>query len=237
LNAAHQSRYLIIFELGMVLQPQAGAQLPQETLLLAGLLTGARQTPAWNQPAQSPVDYFDLKGVVENLLAGLLVSEASFQPAAISFLRHGTAVLAGGQELGFLGELHPETVERCELKQPAWVFELNFARLTAAAQECPRFQPLPRYPAVFRDLAITLSAAIPAAHVQEVLFACGQPWLVEAQLFDVYTGPPVPAGERSLAFHLCYRHPDRTLTEEEVNPWHEAIIQGLAQQLGARLRT
>ncbi len=235
-NVAHLSRDLKIFELGMVFRPRPGEQLPQETLLLAGLMTGARQTPAWNLAAETPVDYFDLKGVVENLLTGLLVTDVSYQPAAKAFLRHGTAVVAAGHELGFLGELHPETAERCELKQPAWVFELNFAHLAAAAQDSPRFQPLPRYPAVFRDLAIILSAAIPAAQVQDVLFACGRPLLVEAQLFDVYTGPPVPAGERSLAFHLCYRDPDRTLTEEDVNPWHEAIIQGLAKQLGARLR-
>ncbi len=235
-NAAHLSRDLKIFELGMVFQPRAGDQLPQETLLLAGLMTGARQTPAWNVPADIPVDYFDLKGVVENLLAGLLVEDVTYQPAPQDFLRHGTLIMAAGSHIGFLGELHPDAVERCELKQPAWVFEMNFSRLAAAAQDCPRFQPLPRYPAVFRDLAITLSAAIPAAQVQDVLFAHGRPLLVAAQLFDVYTGPPVPAGERSLAFHLCYRDPDRTLTEEDVNPWHEAIIQGLAKELGARLR-
>ena len=122
------------------------------------------------------------------------------------------------------------------MKQPAWVFQFNFSLLVAAAQECAHFTPLPKYPAVFRDLAVTLSAAIPAAQVMEVICACGRPWLIETQLFDVYTGPPVPAGERSLAFHLYYRDPERTLTDEEVNPWHDAIIQGLQEKLGAKLR-
>lgn len=235
-NAAHLSRDLKIFELGMVFHPRPGDQLPQETLLLAGLMTGARQTPAWNLPADCLLDYFDLKGVMENLLAGLLITGVTYQPVAKPFLRHGTAIIAAGNTLGFFGELHPETAALFELKQSAWVFECDFAKLTAAAQEYPHFQPLPKYPSVFRDLAITLSAAIPASQVQDVLFACGRPLLVAAELFDVYTGPPVPAGERSLAFHLCYRDPERTLADEDVNPWHEAIIQGLAEQLGAKLR-
>ena len=122
------------------------------------------------------------------------------------------------------------------MKQPAWVFQLNFPLLVTTARESACFTPLPKYPAVFRDLAVTLSAAIPAARVMETIYACGRPWLIEAQLFDVYAGPPVPAGERSLAFHLYYRDPERTLTDEEVNPWHTAIIQGLQDEFGAKLR-
>ena len=135
-----------------------------------------------------------------------------------------------------MGELHPEAVERFELKQPAWVFQFNFPSLAAAARESASFTPLPKYPAVFRDLAVTLSAAIPADRVMAEIYACGRPWLIEAQLFDVYAGPPIPAGERSLAFHLYYRDPERTLTDEEVNPWHNAIIQGLQDKFGAKLR-
>ena len=235
-NAAHVNKDLKIFEIAKVFQPRRGEQLPQETLMLAGLMTGARQAPAWNLAAETMVDYYDLKGVMENLLNGLLVSQVTFQPAAIAFLRHGTTVVSGETELGYVGEIHPDAAARFELKQSAWVFQFNFSLLVAAAQECAHFTPLPKYPAVFRDLAVTLSAAIPAAQVMEVISACGRPWLIETQLFDVYTGPPVPAGERSLAFHLYYRDPERTLTDEEVNPWHDAIIQGLQEKLGAKLR-
>jgi phenylalanyl-tRNA synthetase beta chain len=235
-NAAHVNKDLKIFEIAKVFQPQPGEQLPRETLMLAGLMTGARQAPAWNLPAETMVDYYDLKGVVENLLAGLLVEDPAFHPAPADFLRHGTAILSGNSHLGYLGEIHPDAAERFELKQPAWVFQLNFALLAATARESACFTPLPKYPAVFRDLAVTLSAAIPAARVMDKIYACGRPWLIEAQLFDVYTGPPVPAGERSLAFHLYYRDPERTLTDEEVNPWHTAIIQGLQDEFGAKLR-
>ena len=126
-NAAHVNKDIKIFEIAKVFQPRPGEQLPQETLRLAGLMTGARQAPAWNLPAETMVDYYDLKGVMENLLNGLLVSQVSFQPATVSYLRHGTAVLSGTNELGFFGEIHPEAAARFELKQPAWVFQLNFA--------------------------------------------------------------------------------------------------------------
>jgi phenylalanyl-tRNA synthetase beta chain len=235
-NSAHLNKDLKIFEIAKVFQPRTGDQLPRETMKLAGLMTGARNTPAWNLPADTLLDYYDLKGVMENMLAGLLVKEVSFQPAETNIYSNGTRVLSGEKQLGYLGELHPEIAERFELKQTAWVFQLDFVDLVDEAPEFAHFTALPKYPAVFRDLAVTLAATIPAAQVTEVIFACGRPWLIEAELFDVYAGPPVPAGERSLAFHLYYRDPERTLTDEEVNPWHHAIIQGLQEQLGAKLR-
>ncbi len=90
-NAAHVNKDLKIFEIGKVFQPNPGEQLPRETLMLAGLMTGSRNTPAWNLPAETMVDYYDLKGVVENLLAGLLVNETAFQPIVTHRLLHGTS--------------------------------------------------------------------------------------------------------------------------------------------------
>jgi len=95
---------------------------------------------------------------------------------------------------------------------------------------------LPRYPAVYRDLAVMLPESVAAARVTEALYAHGRPWLVEAVLFDVYVGDPVPPGKRSLAFRLSYRDPERTLTDELVNPHHEALVAALAKDLGAELR-
>lgn len=235
-NAAYLNRNLKIFEVGKVFHPEAGAELPAEPLLLAGLLTGARQTPSWDRPEQ-PVDYYDLKGVIENLLAGLLVRGADFQAAAVPYLRHGTRVVAADLELGIFGELQPTIGEKFDLAQPAWLFEFDVARLAAVALERPHFRSLPRYPAVFRDLAIILEASRPVGEVMAAIAELGHPWLVEVELFDIYTGPPVPPGEKSLAFHLTYRDPERTLTDAEVNARQEAVIAGLAVRFGARLRT
>ncbi|HAY20951.1 MAG TPA: phenylalanine--tRNA ligase subunit beta [Desulfobacterales bacterium] len=236
LNAAHFIKDVKIFEIGKTFWPCSGGKLPDEPLMLAGLLTGARTTPAWNL-AETALDYYDVKGVVENLLAGLLVNPVNFKPASVSFLCPGALIQSGETVLGWFGEIHPDIAEQFDLKPRAYVFQLDFVLVTAAAKECAHFTPLPRYPAVYRDLAVTLAASWPSDQVTEAIYALGHPWLVEAQLFDVYAGPPVPPGERSLAFHLHYRDPERTLTDEAVDPWHEAVIQGLQEKFGAKLRT
>jgi phenylalanyl-tRNA synthetase beta chain len=115
------------------------------------------------------------------------------------------------------------------------VFNLNFAALGLAAAP-PRFTPLPRYPAVYRDIALVLPESLPAAQVAEALYSHGRPWLAEVRLFDVYAGDPVPAGKRSLAFRLSYRDPERTLTDDLVNTHHQVLVRALEKELGAELR-
>lgn len=115
------------------------------------------------------------------------------------------------------------------------MFNLDFTALCQASVP-PRFTPLPRYPAVYRDIALVLSEAVPAARVTAALYQHGRPWLVEARLFDVYAGDPVPSGKRSLAFRLSYRDPERTLTDDLVNTHHQALVTALEQELGAELR-
>ncbi|MBW1952255.1 MAG: phenylalanine--tRNA ligase subunit beta [Deltaproteobacteria bacterium] len=235
-NAAHSIYDLKIFELSKVFIPRSLEQLPEEKPMLAGLMSGVRQPPGWNVPEEE-LDFFDLKGAVETLLSGLLVPEVSFQPVpGLPFLQEGARVFSADLELGFLGELHPEVGRQFDLKAPAWIFNLQFDRLTEVAREFATFTPLPRYPAVYRDLALVVDNSIATAQVLSAIYRYGQPWVVEANLFDVYSGPPIPEGERSLAFHLCYLDPERTLTDIEVNQQHEALIQNLQQELKARLR-
>jgi phenylalanyl-tRNA synthetase beta chain len=131
--------------------------------------------------------------------------------------------------------MQPEVGDRLDLEGPIFVFNLLLTSLAQAAAP-PLFTPLPRYPAVYRDIALVLPAGLPAAEVVQALYRHGQPWLVEARLFDVYTGDQVPPGKRSLAFRLSYRDPERTLTDEKINPHHQALVAALARDLGAELR-
>jgi phenylalanyl-tRNA synthetase beta chain len=235
-NHLKQMADVRLFELSKIFLPVAGTALPREEQWLTGVMSGAREDSSW-LASKAPLDFFDLKGVVETLLQGLLIPEAGFRGEALpAYLRQGARVYAGNLELGVLGELAPQTGEKLDLESPVWVFELNFQALAGAAQPFPLFTPLPRYPAVYLDIALIVPDEVPASRVAQELHYHGAPWLVEARLFDVYTGAPIPPGKRSLAFRLSYRDPERTLTDEAVNRHHEALVKALQEELGAELR-
>jgi phenylalanyl-tRNA synthetase beta chain len=234
-NTLQQVQDLRLFEAAKVFLPQAGAELPREETCLAGLLYGAREEVYW-AASREPVSFFDLKGVVETLLSGLQIPEVNFLRQDLPpYLCQGARVYAGERDLGFLGEVEPEVGEKLDLEGSIFVFQLSLAALAQAAAP-PLFTPLPRYPAVFRDIALVLAEGVPAAQVTEALYRFGAPWLVEARLFDVYTGDQVPSGKRSLAFRLSYRDPERTLTDELINPHHQTLVAALSRELGAELR-
>ena len=235
-NTLKQNLDARLFEMAKIFVPEAGADLPREEEWLAGVLYGGWTQPSWHWEPEE-VDFYDLKGVVEKLLEGLRVRDVSFTAADLpSYCRYGAVVLAGGETVGWLGELLPTVGERLDLGGKPLVFLLNFEALCGRAEPFPLYTPLPKYPAVYRDMALVLPADVPAARVLEALHRHGAPRLEEASLFDVYVGQPIPADKRSLAFHLTYRDPERTLTDEAVDQQHDALIKALAEELGAELR-
>jgi phenylalanyl-tRNA synthetase beta chain len=234
-NTLQQNLEVRLFEISKVFAPRAGENLPQEEHWLTGLMYGSREEAGWNT-TMDPVDFFDLKGMVETLLEDLLIPEVTFSPDGLpEYLGYGARVFSGGRELGVLGELRPDIGEKLDLEGNIFGFNLNFTALSQSSIP-PRFTALPRYPAVYRDIALVLPSNLPAARVEESLYQYGRPWLVEARLFDVYSGDPVPAGKRSLAFRLSYRDPERTLTDDLVNSHHQALVAALTKDLGAELR-
>jgi len=235
-NTLQQAQDLRLFETAKVFLPQPGANLPREEAWLAGLMYGAREEVSWAVTSREAVNFFDLKGVVESLLEGLQIPEVNFRPEALPpYLIRGARVYAGPRELGCLGEVAPEIGERLDLEGAIFVFNLDLEALAQAATP-PLFSPLPRYPALYRDLALVLPEAVAAAQVSEALYRHGRPWLEEARLFDVYTGDQVPPGKRSLAFRLTYRDQERTLTDDLVNPHHQALVEAVIRELKGELR-
>ena len=234
-NTLRQNLDVRLFELSKVFEPRPGEDLPHEEHWLTGLMYGAREEVGWNTSRET-VNFFDLKGAVETLLDGLLIPDVTFSPEGLpDYLRYGARVFSGKRDLGVLGELRPDLGDRLDLEGDLFVFNLKVAALCQTSVP-PLFTPLPRYPAVYRDIALVLPESVPAARVAETLFEHGRPWLVEARLFDVYAGDPVPPGKRSLAFRLSYRDPERTLTDELVNSHHQALVTALEKDLGAELR-
>ncbi|HED03210.1 MAG TPA: phenylalanine--tRNA ligase subunit beta, partial [Candidatus Fraserbacteria bacterium] len=238
-NRRHRSRVLL-FEIGRVYLPdqQAPDSLPDEPRRLALALSGARRAPSWNQKSEE-LDFFDLKGIITELLSRLGLEDTSFVPlSAWPFHpRRGAELRSGQQPVGRLGELHPEVAQRFGLKERTLLGELDLEALLAQSRRQPRgYRPSPRFPAIEQDLAIVLPEKIPAAQVSELIRQAGGPLLAEVHLFDVYQGEQVPEGQRSLAYSLRYRAPDRTLTDAEVQKIHARIGQALTRELGAVVR-
>jgi phenylalanyl-tRNA synthetase beta chain len=241
-TAAVNSRYtdrLTFFEVGNVFLPVAGEVLPAEPTRLGILMAGARTPVGWQPGDRSPMDFFDVKGVVEELAGALAVSGLSFEPGQHDALRPGRTarVIVQGEPVGWVGELHPAVAERFDLKgQGVVVAELDLDPLLARSADRNPTRPVPVYPPIKEDLAFVLDRTVPVARVRQVIVSAGGPTLANAVLFDEYAGEQVGAGKRSLAFSLTYQALDRTLTDADARTIRERVAKALADELGAVLR-
>jgi phenylalanyl-tRNA synthetase beta chain len=240
-NAAHNLRHGVqeihLFEVGRVFWPLPGERLPEERLVATLIRTGRRPGAGWDG-SDAPVDFFDVKGAVEELLAAFGAREASFVRAEVPFLhpRASAEVRAFDEPLGVLGEIHPQVLEGFDLGARVFSAEVDLSTLAGLSRETPRFADLPRFPPVFRDMAVVVAAQVAWREIREIALAAGAGITRDLRVFDVYTGAPVPEGKKSVAFAVTYQAPDRTLTDEEVGAVHEGILRQLEERLGARIR-
>ncbi|MFI5008880.1 MAG: phenylalanine--tRNA ligase subunit beta [Solirubrobacterales bacterium] len=202
---------------------------------LAMLLTGRLTPNDWRTPEPAAADLFAVKALLEALAEALRVPDLSFAPEPQPFLHPGrsAAVALGGAPAGWLGELHPLVAEAWELPG-ATCLEIDFDLLIAHAAR-PDYVDLIGYPPLRQDLAVVLPADVPAAMVLATATAAGGKLLADARVFDVYSGPQVGEGRRSLALALAFRASDRTLSDEDIAPVRERIVAALAE-LGGELR-
>jgi phenylalanyl-tRNA synthetase beta chain len=236
--AAHNRRqgesWVRSFEIGNVFWTDGTIR---ERKVVGGVLLGS--VPQRGLLGDSrPESFYDAKGVVEALLEGLRVAPSSWGAEELpSFLHPGKAatVRRGADVLGYVGGLHPEVAKAADVCE-AWGFELDFAKLESYAPRRFTFQPLPKYPAIVRDLAIVADETFEAQAVLETIDVCSDLPVESARLFDLYRGHPLPAGKKSLAYSIAYREPSRTLTDEEVNRLHQSLIERVTRQLGVTLR-
>jgi len=237
-NQAYRSEDLALFELRPVFQPEEGEELPCESLRLTAVLCGRREPQGWAQSAEK-TDFFDMKGVVEQLLNHLKISGVSWQTVHDEAFYHpgkSCALYQGERLLGTLGELHPEVLHNFDLGQSAILCDLDVEALFALSNDTVKFQPLSRFPDVQRDSAFLVDAEISAQQALTVLEQVKIKDLESIELFDVYCGEGVPAGKKSLAIRACYRAMDRTLTDELIQNLHGKLIKAMERELGAELR-
>ena len=235
-----QVERLAIFEMGPVFWPREGELLPAEPLCLAIVMTGLRQPPAWDLKQNLPLDFFDLKGIVEGLLEELHIPDLHYVGAGHPSYHPGkSAVVKSGEtELGVLGELHPLVRRRFDLGlQPALAAELDLETILPLIPAHYDISSVPVFPAVLEDMAVVVDEAQNNERVVEVIRQGGGKLLRSVRLFDIFRGEQIGAGKKSLAYSLAYQALDHTLTEAESNQVRGRIIRRLEQELGAKLRS
>ena len=233
-NRRHEDGAIMLFELGRVYLSRDN-DLPDEPEILCGLLSSSGVEKSWHD-SKDPIDFFDAKGVVESLLSQLGLG-ASFEESDDNGLRPGrqTAIVVGGDRLGVVGELHPGVAEAFDISGEVYLFEMDMTALLPHTLGYKTFQPIPRFPAVVRDIALVLDGGV--SHQQVVDIIQGFPLVKEVALFDVYTGKQLPAGKKSLAYRISFQSTEHTLTDKEVDKVQQKILKKLSGELEASLRT
>jgi phenylalanyl-tRNA synthetase beta chain len=232
-NRRHEAGGIMLFELGKVYLPRRDG-LPAEPEMLCALLSGNRTEKTWLTP-EEPFSFFDARGMLEGLLEQIDI-KAGFVPGKDSGLHPGrqVAITASGKQLGILGELHPRAAASFEIDGPVYLFELDMAALLPHIAGHGRYQPVPRFPAIIRDIALVVDAAVPNQKLMDII---GKSQMVkEVRLFDVYSGKQVESGKKSLAYRLTFQSAEHTLTDLEVAKVQQKIMETLSREAGATLR-
>ncbi len=239
-NTRHAER-IALFEIGDVYLPGEDGPLPDELTRLALVMTGRRDAPMWGQTEPESYDFFDLKGVLDAFFDDLHVP-VTYEAADHPTYRPGRTarLLAGERPIGVMGELHPGVVRgfdmRVERGRPVLAADLDLEALLPLIPDYYRYTALPSYPPVREDVALVVDASVPAAEVEAALRQNGGALLRDVALFDVYQGSQLPPGKKSLAYHLTFQAPNRTLTDQDVSKQRGRMLKVLEQRLGAKLR-
>jgi len=233
-----------------VLARNAKRNVPQAAFFEIGNLFFPKQLPVTELPIEKKAlcigcyggaaDFFTLKGIVCKYLDRMGIRGYRFVTEANNETFHPgrcAAVIMGNHVIGTLGEVHPTVLENYELRERAYLADLDFNILVQAARMDNVYRPLPKFPAITRDLAVLVADEITAGELVEIVQMEGGPLLAETAIFDVYKGKQIPDGMKSVAIGMTFRAPDRTLTDEEIGGLFSGIVQKLEELTGATLRS
>ncbi|MBO8158607.1 phenylalanine--tRNA ligase subunit beta [Thermosyntropha sp.] len=234
-NFARKNSNLAFFEIGAVFYPTESG-LPEEKLKLGAAVSGSSEIN-WLKHKLA-MDFFFLKGIVEDMLRRLGINDYEFRRTAHPSFHPGrtAAVYCSGEEIGIIGEIHPEVGANFDLRDRVCAFEFDLDKLFALSGRKMMMESITKYPAVERDIAVLLKSDITAGQAVQVIKESDDTILKEVVVFDLYTGEQVKEGYKSMAFRLKFQSNERTLTENEVNEKVNLILSNLEKKLGAVLR-
>jgi len=238
-NFTRQVKTLKIFEVGKIFIAADDQVLPREPEILAALWTGMAHESSWHGPPVA-CDYFDIKGIAEGLLGALKIEGLRFTRIAedaCDYTRNGYCawIMAGNTTLGRVGEIHPRLRDSFELKQSAYIFELELARLIPLIPAAVSFKPIPKFPAIYRDITIIVDRAVETQLILETVENMGEALVESVHLFAVFEGDPIAAGKKSVSFRVTYRSNEKTLVDDDVSQLHKSITAKLLQAFNAGL--
>jgi phenylalanyl-tRNA synthetase beta chain len=214
------------FEISYVYSPKDGEMLPDEKKILTIGMYGN-------------TDFYDIKGIVEQLVLRMNIQNAEFIAEKNNPVFHPgktAKVVIGDETAGYVGEIHPDVADNFECPYDTYIAVLEIKTIVENADMVREYKPLPRYPAVSRDIAVIISDDIPVKDIENALKSKGGKYLEEIRLFDVYRGEQVPEGKKSVAYTLNFRSPDRTLVDDDVNKVVEDMLNELKRVFDAVLR-
>lgn len=236
----HQAGAVTLFELARIYEP-SGEPLPNERYRLAIALAGPRRAHVGTEGA---FDFYDVKGallaVVDAALGLQLETVALETPVPSLHPRRSAEVRVAGRDarVGVIGEVHPDVSDALDLDVRVAFASVELDALIEAARDAgvPQATELPRFPSTSRDVAFVAAADLPAGTLAAALRDTDEALVERVHLFDVYTGPGLPEGRKSLAFRVVYRDPDKTLTDKRVDKAHKRLVQAVSNALDVQAR-
>lgn len=239
LNVSHRSENMRLFEVSPVFSVTKGRELPKESTHLSAVIYGKRTGAGWNKDG-SDVDFYDIKGTVERLMALLGVSaELSFSPTKDSTMLHpgrSCELTIDGSSIGLFGMLHPDVAAKYSLAQPTAVMELDMDVLIKFTGAIGNYVKLPKYPSSERDIAFVVDSQIPYSDILRVIRGIDTKLIENVEVFDVYCGENIAEGKVSLAVRVVYRAADRTLKQGDVDDAHAKVLGVLTEKFDIEVR-
>ena len=230
-NIAQQNKDLWLFETANVYEPKSLplTEVPHERPMACGIMMGKVTEAAWNQ-AQRDTDFYDVKGVVDGLLAKLGLTQYDIQPSSESYYHPGVSAhyTVNGVTIANYGELHPQVVKNFDLSGKVYMFEIDLEAVLSIIVPPFRYQSFSKFPGTSRDLAIVAPVSVTSGDIVALIKEHGGEYLESVSIFDVYEGEHIEAGYRSLAYNLQFRSMDGTLNDEDIDGAIQAIIDALA---------
>ena len=230
-NIAQQNKDLWLFETANVYEPKELplTEVPHERPMACGIMMGKVTEAAWNQ-AQRDTDFYDVKGVVDGLLAKLGLTQYDIQPSSESYYHPGVSAhyTVNGVTIANYGELHPQVVKNFDLSGKVYMFEIDLEAVLSITVPPFRYQSFSKFPGTSRDLAIVAPVSVTSGDIVALIKEHGGEYLESVSIFDVYEGEHIEAGYRSLAYNLQFRSMEGTLNDEDIDGAIQAIIDALA---------